>query len=435
MSRTNIRGLAWCAAITCCSALCAEDWPHWRGPSRNDRTTEVSGWDGAAWNLKEAWTANSGEGSSSPIIEGDRCYLFGWRDEKEIVSCLDVATGKSQWSVDYPAPRYGRLALGDQGIYSGPCSTPEFDADTALLYTLGTDGDLNCWDTRQQGKNVWRLNLYETFHVPVRPQVGRSGHRDYGYTSSPLVHGDWLIIEVGAPTGTLVAFDKLTGKQVWASKATSPAGHNGGPVPMIVEGVPCVAVHCFDGLLVVRLDAGHEGETVATVPWVTDFANNVATAAVHENNVVITSSYNHHKAARFRITLAGGAEKVWELEEASKVCSPLIVDGRVYWAWHEMVCIDFETGRLLWRGGQLGDPGSLVATADDKFILWANRGDLTLIEGARRSPDGFKEIASQRGVGRDDAWPHVVLANERLYCKDRSGHLVCFKVNNAASPR
>lgn len=426
MIRTLLYGLACCVAIASYGPAIAEDWPHWRGPNRNDHTAETSGWDGSGWKLTEAWTANAGEGSSSPVIEGDRCYLFGWREEKEIVTCHDVATGTAQWSVDYPAPRYGREALGDQGIYSGPCSTPEFDPASGLLFTLGTDGDLHCWDTRAEGKKVWGLNLYATYQVPVRPRVGRSGHRDYGYTSSPLVHGDWVIIEAGAKTGTVIAFDKRSGKQAWASQATSPAGHNGGLVPMTVEGVPCVATHCFDGLLVVRLDAGHEGDTVATAPWVTDFANNVATAAVFENNVVITSSYNHHKVARFRITLGGGAEKVWEAEEASKVCSPLIVDGRVYWAWHEVVCIDFESGRVIWKGGQLGDPGSLITTADDKLIQWANRGDLTLIEGAKRSPDQYRELASQAGIGRDDAWPHVVLANGRLYCKDRSGHVVCF---------
>src|SRR5262245_16314761 len=119
------RGLV-CLSIAaiCCLAL-GEDWPHWRGPQRNDHSTESSGWNGSTWKLTESWTASAGEGSSSPIIAADRCYVFGWRDNKEVVTCLDVATGTQRWSVDYPAPQYGRHARGDQGIYSGPCSTPE----------------------------------------------------------------------------------------------------------------------------------------------------------------------------------------------------------------------------------------------------------------------------------------------------------------------
>jgi hypothetical protein len=36
------------------TAVCAGDWPHWRGPDRNDRVEENSGWDARAWPPKEA---------------------------------------------------------------------------------------------------------------------------------------------------------------------------------------------------------------------------------------------------------------------------------------------------------------------------------------------------------------------------------------------
>lgn len=410
-------------------AASASDWPHWRGPQRNDTTAESSGWEQGEWRLNEVWRVRVGEGSSSPIVAGDRVYLTGWSDGRDTVSCRETATGNVLWEQSSPSPQYGRLARGDEGLYSGPCSTPEFDAETGRLYTLGIDGDLNCWDTRDGGKNVWKKSLYDEYRAPVRPKVGRSGHRDYGYTSSPLLQGSQLIVEVGAPAGNLIAFDKNTGAEVWASRDGSSAGHTGGPVPLAVEGVPCVAVHNFEGLLVVRIDPGHAGETVATVPWKTDFANNVATPAVFENNVVMTSSYNHHKLARFRISLAGGAEKVWEVGEASKVCSPVIAGGHVYWAWHEMTCVDFETGSVRWRGGTYGEPGSVIVTGDRKLIAWANNGDLSLSEMADASPAAYVELASRRRVGEADAWPHVVLADGRLICKDRSGLVVCLQLD------
>ena len=67
----------------------------------------------------------------------------------------------------------------------------------------------------------------------------------------------------------------------------------GGIVPMMIESIPCVAVMTFQGLLVTRLDAGHEDKTVAQYEWITDFVNNIATPAVFENYVLITSAYNH----------------------------------------------------------------------------------------------------------------------------------------------
>ena len=89
-----------------------------------------------------------------------------------------------------------------------------------------------------------------------------------------------------------MAFARHSGERVWVSEYKGPAGHTGGIVPMRVEGVACVAVLSYAGLHVARLDAGQLGKTVAIYPWSTDFANNIATPAVHESEVLITSGYN-----------------------------------------------------------------------------------------------------------------------------------------------
>src|SRR5262249_20507048 len=156
----------------------AADWPHWRGPRRDGNTAEHSGWDGSKWILeKPLWTAQTGEGSSSPLVVNGRLFSVGWQDGKDRVHCLDARMGKAWWSVSYTCPRYGRHSLGDTDSYSGPTATPEYDAETGFLYTLSTDGDLNCWDTRERGKRVWGKNLYDVYGVPRRPEVGKAGTR------------------------------------------------------------------------------------------------------------------------------------------------------------------------------------------------------------------------------------------------------------------
>ncbi|MCA9266708.1 MAG: PQQ-binding-like beta-propeller repeat protein, partial [Planctomycetales bacterium] len=268
--------------------LWAGDWPHWRGADRNDIISEPSGWTGDHWIASRAsWITNVGDGSSSPLVIGGQLYVMGWRDQRDFLYCLRASTGEEIWSVSYPCPRFGRRATGDQGLYGGPTSTPEYDVATGYLYTLSCDGDLHCWDTGRRGRQVWRVNLYDAYHVEQRPKIGRSGRRDYGYTTAPLVHEDWLIVEIGAHEGTLAAFDKKTGKQVWLSQAKMPAGHSGGLAPMSVEGRPCVAVFTLRGLVVTRLDEGHAGQTVAEYEWTTSFANNIATPAVFQNYVVM----------------------------------------------------------------------------------------------------------------------------------------------------
>ena len=233
--RTKFRPMILIAAMLLMTATSvktanAGDWPHWRGQSRNDVVDESSHWTGSDWATRLLWEKNVGVGATSPLVVDGRLYTMGYESGQDSILCLDAVTGDELWRVSYRSREYGRHATGDQSLYSGVTSTPELDPQTGYLYTLSTDGELHCWDTKARGRQVWGLNLYNTFDVPQRPKVGRSGRRDYGYASSPLVLDEWLIVEVGARSGNLVAFDKRDGQQCWTSECESPAGHNGGPV-------------------------------------------------------------------------------------------------------------------------------------------------------------------------------------------------------------
>jgi len=406
----------------------SEDWTQWRGPSRRGIVNEDSGWERSAWPPGDAeWHVQVGEGGSAPIAVDGRLYTLGWHNDLDRVQCFDVATGRELWTQSYAGPRYGRQSEGDKGLYSGPSACPTMDNETGYLFTLSTDGHLNCWNPRQQGQRVWGLNFYDQFEIPQRPLVGSRRLRDYGYTAAPLIHGQWVIAEVGGGPGNLIAFSKRTGELAWTSQSKDPAGHTGGLVPIRVDDVPCVAVLTIRNLLVARLDPGHEGETLAEYPWVTDFANSIATPAVVGNSVVITSEYNQYSICRIDVSKQG-ARLVWKQPYASGVCSPVIHKGHVYWCWRGLYCLDFATGKPIWRGGRFGDTASLLATADDRLIAWADRGELVLVESALRSPTAYRELARKRKVFASDVWPHIVLADGRLFCKDRDGNLKCFKL-------
>ena len=412
---------------------CAADWPHWRGPSRDGHTPENCRWDTGAWPPKApAWSGSFGVGSSSPIVAGGGLYVTGWSDGKDHVHCVDAATGKPLWRQSYECRRYGRHATGDEGLYEGPTATPEFDPATSLLYTLSVDGHLNCWDTRDVGRRVWGLNLYDEFKVPQRPKVGRQGRRDYGYTAAPLVHGDWLLVEVGDDEGAVVAYDKRTSERRWVSQYKGHAGHTGGLVPLTIEGVPCVAVLTLRHLVVMRLDGENAGKTVAEHEWVTDFAQNIATPAASGNRLFITSGYNRSTMRAIDVTLAGGASVAWEEPVYSLVCSPVVHEGHLYWAWQEARCLDLRTGKQKWSGGAFGDAGSCVVTSDGRLIVWGGRGKLSLVETVGRSPDRYKELATVGPLFETDVWPHVALSDGRLFCKDRLGNLKCFRLDTAA---
>ena len=420
-------GLAVLVSSIMLTPTSAADWPHWRGPDRDGTTSEPSGWaDGRAWpSEKPIWTATVGRGASSPIVVGDRVYAFGWADGKDTVRGLDAATGREVWAVDYPTPQYGRHHVGDESFYRGPSGTPEYDPATKFLFTLGIDGDLHAWDTAKQGRNVWHVNLYDAYGAGQRPRLTRAGRRDYGYTSAPLVHGDWLLVEAGSARGTLVALNKTTGREVWRSKLTDEAGHTAGPVPITVAGVPCVAVLTLRNLAVIRLDADHEGETVAVHPFVVNFANGIASPAVKGEYVLITAAYNLNTMRKLKVTMTG-IETVWDQKYPSKVCTPVIHGGHVYCVWQTVRCLDWETGEQKWFGGSFGDPGSCIVTGDGRLIVYGKDGKLALIETAQRSPGKSVVLTERDKLFRTFAWPHVALADGRLICKDRDGNVAVF---------
>src|SRR5262249_39025157 len=98
------------------------DWPQRRGPKPDggDHGVTVP----AKWprTLKEEWQVPVGEGVASPVVVGDKVFVFTRQKEEEVVWCLDLAGGKEIWrSESYPAP-YKRGAE-ERNFSIGPRST------------------------------------------------------------------------------------------------------------------------------------------------------------------------------------------------------------------------------------------------------------------------------------------------------------------------
>ncbi|MBD3676395.1 MAG: PQQ-binding-like beta-propeller repeat protein [Planctomycetaceae bacterium] len=412
----------------------AEDWPFWRGLHRNDHVATHSGWSGDRWPLTEEWQIEVGEGSTTPIVADGQVITMGYADEKETVVALDIETGKTLWKQSYPAPRYGRYAVGDKGLYFGPTASPEYDPETKLVFTLGCDGELACWNAAEQGREVWRKNLYEIYQMEQRPGEGERNRnqRDYGYITAPRIYKNWLLVETGGKAGTICAFDKQTGRQVWASEHQGFAGHSGGLVVMNVEGVPCQASLSFQEFLVMRLDPGHEGETVGVYEWPSAYANNLLTPTVLDDTAFLSSWHsfgekNNPTTHRVRVTLKG-IEKLWEQPVSSHLCSPVVKADRIYIAGPELRCLDLNTGTTIWKGAGFDYGASCVLTKDDRLIVLGNRGKLRLIDTAGHRQSDYTELALRNTLTKDDLWSHVVVARDRILCKDVRGRLQCLKI-------
>ena len=121
--------------------------------------------------------------------------------------CVDEETGKQLWAT--------RIGGSHSDEYGGPRGTPSVDG--ALVYAIGTDGQVVCLDAAS-GKERWRRSFTRDFGGVVMGM--------WQWAESPLVDGDRVIVTPGAPSAGIVALDKLTGKEVWRA-AIPRLGPNG----------------------------------------------------------------------------------------------------------------------------------------------------------------------------------------------------------------
>ena len=120
--------------------------------------------------------------------------MFAQGDD-EFAICLDAETGAERWR-HRTGPYYKETQGGD-----GPRSTPTVDGET--VYVLGATGKLFAL-AAASGTPIWEKDLVAEFSSEV-PR--------WGFSTSPLVEGDLLLVEAGGHDGNFVvdmAIDRTT---------------------------------------------------------------------------------------------------------------------------------------------------------------------------------------------------------------------------------
>src|SRR5918993_1706859 len=138
------------AAGTLVSAQ-AQDWNQWRGPRRDGVVPNFV--PPATWPERptQVWKVPAGVGHASPVVSGDRVYLFSRVGEQEVLTAYELSSGKQAWRQGYDAPYQMNPAATTHG--KGPKSTPVIDR--GRIFTLGISGILSAFD-QATGKIAWR---------------------------------------------------------------------------------------------------------------------------------------------------------------------------------------------------------------------------------------------------------------------------------------
>jgi outer membrane protein assembly factor BamB len=434
----------------------ADDWPQWLGSKRDGVWRETGLVEKfPSGGPKVVWKEPIGVGYAGPAVANGKLFVTdyvagagtalpeggfakGKFAGKERVICRDAATGKQLWSKEYGVEY-------TVSYPAGPRCTPTVDGD--LVYTLGAMGDLKAL-TVADGKEVWSKSFMKDYEaaLPV-----------WGFACHPLVDGDKLICLVGGKNDRLVvAFEKKTGKELWASQ--SCPGDFGYSPPMI---------HTFGGkrqLIIWHTKAivGLEPDTGKRL-WRVDFDVKVALNAptvrkVGDDKLFLTTFYNGSALVKVG---ADRAEMVWKSKakgerpdqttDLSSIMGTPWVDGdHVYGvcSYGQLRCLEVNTGKRVWETMQAvrgqRTPPKIAADPDpndkerwglafiipqgDRYVLFNEQGDLIL---AKMSTSGYEELDRAHVIdptntmaGRLVVWSHPAFANKCVFVRNDK-ELVC----------
>lgn len=404
------------------------DWRSFLGPTHDSRSTEkplLMMWptDGPA----RVWEVEKGQSYAAPAIARGRVILFHRLGDREVIECLDAETGRRFWKHEYPTAYRDRFGFG-----TGPRASPVVFLSKWHQYaiTLGAEGQLTALDLFR-GTQVWQRDLPKELKAP--PGF-------FGFGSTPLIEGDTLITQVGAPNGGCVfGFDVHNGRIRWKSGAWGASYTS--PIPATIHGERRVFVLAggedrppTGGLYCIH--AGN-GFIDFEHPFRAKVYESVSAASpvVVGNRVFLTISYNVG-GVMLEIDSDFKPRVAWTTRElGSHFMTPIVANDCVYGVDGEgesnaaLVCLDAADGKLRWRDSlefeetvtRNGAPTKLVSSPGRASLLQLADGTtLCLGEGGhllrlKLSPKGCEVVQRTRLFAAGETWTAPVISHGLLY--------------------
>ena len=390
-------------------SLSAEDWPQWRGPERTGISKEtglLKEWPEGG--PKVLWKAEKvGAAYATVSVANGRVFTQGNVKDEEgntetgRIQCYDEKTGDLNWSVRPPTEK----AAFSHNRGDGPRGTPTIDGE--YVYCEGGEGSLTCLKA-DSGEVVWSTHLVDTL----------GGKRPgWGFSESPLVDGDQLIVTPGGNQGAIVALNKLTGKVLWRSTDVKDAAHYSSAIAADIEDVHQIIQ--FTRERVVGVDA-KDGSLLWEYSKSANRTANVATPIVKDNFVFTSSAYGTG-GGLVKLTREGDeftVEEVYFQKPMANHHGGIVLVGDHMYGFGSggLICMEFLTGEIAWRDRSVSK-GSLCY-ADGRLYCFGEKNQMALVEA---NPEEYVEHGRfETPDSGKPTWAHPVVANGRLYVRDQN---------------
>ena len=346
-------------------SLDAADWTRFRGPggmgisAAKDVPVSWSSSENIRWR-----TALPGPGASTPITLGNRIFITSYsgygleagEGQQDVLKrhllCVNRKTGEIDWHKQLE-PKLPEHNYQGEGSYHGyAASTPVTDGKH--LYVFFGKSGVFCFDLK--GNQVWQVGVGD----------GISG---WGSGCSPVLHGDMLIVNASVESRSIVALDKLSGKELWRSGGIGSSWNT----PLIVK-------NGAESELVVSVQNNLLGLSIndGTELWRADGVHRYVCPSVvaHDGIVYAIGGGNTSLAVR-----AGGrgdvteSHTLWRQTKGSNVSSPIYHQGHLYWfsdGGGYLCCQKADTGETVFQERLEPRPGRIWSSpvlADGKLYV------------------------------------------------------------------
>ena len=378
--------------------LASTDVTQWRGPNRDG---VVQGFTAPqAWPemLVKRWTVEVGTGYATPLVVGNRVFVFSRLGENETMTALDGGSGKVVWQQSYPAPFAMNPATKAHG--PGPKSTPVYF--NGRLYSIGMTGVVTAWDAAS-GKQVWQ-----------KPGTGVAME----YTShsfSPLVDAGRVIFHVGGKDkGALTAFDLTTGDVRWSWAGDGPGYAS--PIVADLGGTRQIIVPTQAKL--VSVDAA-TGALLWERPLVHQFSSNAITPIVYGQAVIVAGTGPLMEIAVARRGTQWTTEQVWENTDLPLRFTTAVLAGDTLFGMSgrnagQYYAMDARSGKALWTSDGRQAAHASIARSGDLVLSLESDGELVVL---RNSATTFEPLRRYK-VADTETWAQPAFSGNRILVKD-----------------
>ncbi len=414
-------------SISLLSPALAEDWPEWRGKGRTGVWTESGILEKfPATGLTAAWRTPVRRGFAGPAVAAGRVFVTdfvrtsGMKGMERALG-LDEKTGKVLWTREWEANYTGMMDT----YASGPRATPTVDGDR--VYIVGGTGILLCLSART-GEVIWQKDYVKDYGMQMPT---------WGITSAALIDGNRVIAVVGGrPDAKVMAFDKMTGKEIW--RALPSDSEQGYCQPVIIEAGGVRQLIIWHPTAVASLNPA-TGEVYWQQPFRINMGMTLATPVYSGSSLLVSSFYNGSMLLDLagktaRLAWKGKSDSEIDTDGLHAVVNTPVIDGEYIYgicSYGQFRCLNVKTGQRVWETLDVTKEkarwaSGFIVRHGDHYFINNDRGELII---AKFSPQGYQEVSrtqlikptsnsgNRRELGAVN-WSHPAYANRHIIARN-----------------